>query len=187
MDGWTDGWTDEGTYLSLEGSISPLNDDVSKRTLAWFVLSQVLMAWWKQWMVKGRAPLNILSSPWRLVCSWTWPYQSWGSLLILCPRAFMEESHFSNGHWRNPPWCLLSKVDTGHFKWREPRKQRPEGRKPRCVRQCVQSQAETDQPAEVAEVTLWGPCLAVGTRSLGNSLVSRSNTNSRQYRKCNCC
>lgn len=34
MDGWTDGWTDEGTHLSLEGSISPLNDDVSKRTLA---------------------------------------------------------------------------------------------------------------------------------------------------------
>lgn len=73
------------------------------------------------------------------------------------------------------PLDVFSQRWTGHFKWREPRKQRPEGRKPRCVKQCVQSQAETDQPAEVAEVTLWGPCLAVGTRSLGNSLVSRES------------
>lgn len=47
------------------------------------------------------------------------------------------------------------------------------GRKPRCVKQCVQ--AEVEQTAEVAEVMLWGTCLAVGTRSLGNSFVCQES------------
>ena len=146
MDGWTDRWED----LFISGRLY--------LTLKWWCFEEnsgriyslpVPHGMVEAVVDQGEALLNILSSPWGLVCTWTRPYQSWGSLLILYPRAFMEESHFSNGHWKNPPQCLLSKVDTGHFKWREPWKQRPEGRKPRCVKPCVQSQAEVDQPAEI--------------------------------------